>query len=183
MQFPKHMIFAFLGICFASVILYPDSVSWDPSAVLQGQFKIWFGLSAVFATVILTAFSTSSEKCRVCLVVTSKLFRDWVWLQFFCSKASSYSMLSHNMAWSMSFLALPLYSVANWTSPEEWHFKGNPWSVPLPFSQRCRKVTRVGKSTKILWCTLSSVILEKKKKKHILGVTGDLPLFVFHYDF
>lgn len=136
MLFPKHIIFAFLGICFASVILYPDLVSWDPSADLQGQFKIWLGLSAVFATVTLTAFATSSESCRVCLVVTSKLFRDWVWLQFFCNKMSSYSMLSCNMAWNMSFLELPLYSVANWTSPEYWQLGVNPGvSVTFIFTQ------------------------------------------------
>lgn len=131
----EHVIFAFLGICFVSVILYPDSVSWDPSAVLQGQFKIWLGLSAVFATVILAVFSTSSENSRVCLVVTSKLFQDWVWLFFFPNKASSYSILCHNRTWNMSFLALPLHSVANQTSPDYWHFKGNPGSVPLFFTE------------------------------------------------
>lgn len=154
--FPNTFFFAFLGICFASVILYPDSVSWDPSADLQGQFKIWLGLSAVFATVTLTAFAMSSKNCRVCLVVTSKLFRDWVWLQFFCNK-SSCSILSCNRAWNMSFLKLPL-SVANWASLEYWHLGVNPGSVSLSSSHRCMRVTRVRKSTEIFWYKVSSVI-------------------------
>lgn len=159
LQFPKHIIFVFLGICFASVILCPDSVSWDPSAVLQGQFKFWLGFSAIFATVTLKTFSTSFENCSVC----------WQWppnylgivcdFSFFCNKASSYSMLSHTMPGNIHCIP-----VTTWRSPEYWHCKGYPGSVALSFSQRCRNVNRVGKSAKILRCTLRSVTLEKRKE-------------------
>lgn len=87
-------------------------------------------------------------RIAVCLIVTSKLFRDWVWLQVFCNKARFYSMPSHNMAWKMSFLAIPLYSVSSWTGPEYWHLKGNPGSVPLSFHRGAGRWLELGNQLK-----------------------------------